>query len=97
MKVILFNHSDQDFVIQKGDRIAQLILQEIPQVVLIQETELSETERGEGGFGSTGLKNVTNLENSTENLTDDKAIKKVNDENEIVLNENEQNGFDKDC
>jgi len=53
--VILFNHSDEDFTISHGDRIAQLIIERImhPEVVLVEE--LSETLRGEGGFGSTGF------------------------------------------
>ena len=54
VKVVLFNHGDEDFVIKKGDRIAQLIIEkiEIPEVKLVDE--LLVTERGEGGFGSTG-------------------------------------------
>jgi dUTP pyrophosphatase len=56
VKVLLFNHTiDHTFVIQPGDRIAQLICErcELPEV--IQVDQLGETERGEGGFGSTGL------------------------------------------
>jgi dUTP pyrophosphatase len=53
--VILFNHSDQDFPVKTGDRIAQLILEKI-EIADVQEVkELNETERGEGGFGSTGV------------------------------------------
>lgn len=54
VKVLLFNLSDADFAIEKGDRVAQLILERIvsPPVVVVQE--LSETARGVGGFGSTG-------------------------------------------
>ena len=55
--VILFNHSKSDFVVNKGDRIAQLIFEKIytctPEVV--EYTELSDTQRGVGGFGSTGV------------------------------------------
>jgi dUTP pyrophosphatase len=53
--VILFNFGDKDFVVKQGDRIAQLILEQIvmPDVVAVQD--LSETVRGEGGFGSTGV------------------------------------------
>ncbi|RLU26321.1 hypothetical protein DMN91_000115 [Ooceraea biroi] len=54
--VVLFNHSHEDFDIAPGDRIAQLICEKItyPQ---IEEVEcLSETNRGAGGFGSTGMK-----------------------------------------
>src|SRR5210317_29167 len=52
VKVVLFNHGDEDFVIKKGDRIAQLIIEkiEMPEVKLVDE--LLVTERGEGGFGS---------------------------------------------
>jgi dUTP pyrophosphatase len=54
VKVVLFNLSDKDFEIKEGDRIAQLILERIasPSVVVVKE--LSETARGQGGFGSTG-------------------------------------------
>jgi dUTP pyrophosphatase len=52
--VILFNHSDTDFVIAQGDRIAQLILEVIVTPDVTEVTELTQTERGEGGFGSTG-------------------------------------------
>jgi len=52
--VILYNTSDTDHFIKKGDRIAQLILEKIatPEVAVV--LELSYTERGDGGFGSTG-------------------------------------------
>ncbi|ALD61831.1 Deoxyuridine 5'-triphosphate nucleotidohydrolase [Mollivirus sibericum] len=55
--VVLFNHSDQDFEIKHGDRIAQLILERISTPVLqqAQKGELGETKRGEGGYGSTGV------------------------------------------
>ena len=55
VKVVLFNHGDKDFEVRKGDRIAQLILErcETPQVEEIGL--LLETERGSGGFGSTGI------------------------------------------
>eukprot|EP00877_Chromochloris_zofingiensis_P003311 jgi/Chrzof1/12981/Cz07g15060.t1 len=55
VKVLLFNHSDVDFAVKKHDRIAQLILEKIctPEVVEVQE--LCETDRGLGGFGSTGV------------------------------------------
>lgn len=53
--VILFNHSDVNFEVKKGDRIAQLILERIvPNVVLEEVETLPETKRGSGGFGSTG-------------------------------------------
>ena len=52
--VVLFNHSHDDFIIKKGDRIAQLIIEiiEMPELLLVDE--LDKTSRGHGGFGSTG-------------------------------------------
>lgn len=52
--MVLFNLSDQDFHVKQGDRIAQLICERIyyPEIEEIQEVD--NTERGEGGFGSTG-------------------------------------------
>lgn len=52
--VVLFNHSDVKFAIAKGDRIAQLICEKIFYPQLEEVKTLSETERGAGGFGSTG-------------------------------------------
>lgn len=56
VKVVLFNHSQKDFQVQKGDRIAQLVLEKIVMADIKQITaeELDTTARGEGGFGSTG-------------------------------------------
>lgn len=54
VKVILINHSDKAYRIEVGDRIAQMVLAWVPRVSLFETVELSETERGEGGFGSTG-------------------------------------------
>lgn len=56
IKVILANLGDEDFVISKGDRIAQLVLSPVLQVSFVETEELSESSRGEGGFGSTGVK-----------------------------------------
>jgi len=53
--VVLFNHSEQDFEVKKGDRIAQLILERICMAPLREVDELPSTERGAGGFGSTGM------------------------------------------
>lgn len=52
--VILINTGTQNFIIQKGDRIAQLIVEAILTPEVIQVKELDDTERGAGGFGSTG-------------------------------------------
>jgi len=54
--VILINHSDTPFHIQRGDRIAQMIIAPFVQADFQAVSELSETERGEGGFGSSGKK-----------------------------------------
>ena len=55
VKVILRNHG-QTLTIHKGDRVAQLVIARVVQAELADASELSETERGEGGFGSTGVK-----------------------------------------
>ncbi|CAI5495669.1 unnamed protein product, partial [Closterium sp. Naga37s-1] len=52
--VILFNHSDNDFPVKVGDRVAQLILERIMTPDVVEVEELDETTRGAGGFGSTG-------------------------------------------
>jgi dUTP pyrophosphatase len=54
IKVVLFNHSDSAFEVKSGDRIAQFICERIYYPDLEEVKELTETERGEGGFGSTG-------------------------------------------
>ena len=54
--VILVNLSQDDFVIENGERIAQLIIAKHERAEWLEVTELSETSRGEGGFGSTGVK-----------------------------------------
>ena len=54
--VILVNLSNEDFVIENGERIAQLIIAKHERAEWVEVQELSETSRGEGGFGSTGVK-----------------------------------------
>ncbi len=54
VKVILINLGEEDFVIRRGDRIAQLIIAPVVQAVWAEVTSLDETARGAGGFGSTG-------------------------------------------
>ena len=54
IKVILFNHGKDDFLINNKDRIAQMILTPIIKMNLEETDDLPETTRGEGGFGSTG-------------------------------------------
>lgn len=55
VKVILINLSDTDFVIKSGDRIAQLVIAKHEQPDVVEVQTLSETERGAGGFGHTGV------------------------------------------
>jgi dUTP pyrophosphatase len=54
--VILINHSSEIFEINSGDRIAQLVFAKVEQAVWYETESLNETERGAGGFGSTGKK-----------------------------------------
>lgn len=54
VKVLLFNHSDRDYCVKKGDRIAQLLIQKVETVKFIAVEALEETSRGAKGFGSTG-------------------------------------------
>ena len=54
LKVILFNNGEKDFVVNNGDRIAQMVLMPILKVEFEEVNELPETIRGSGGFGSTG-------------------------------------------
>lgn len=54
--VILINLSNEPFVVEDGERIAQLVFAQVEQAEWNLSIELSETERGTGGFGSTGVK-----------------------------------------
>lgn len=54
VKIILINLSDTDFVINSGDRVAQIVFAKCEQMEVINVETLSETERGAGGFGHTG-------------------------------------------
>jgi dUTP pyrophosphatase len=53
--VILMNHSKQDLVVKRGDRIAQMIINKIEHVQVEEVAEITETSRGSGGFGHTGV------------------------------------------
>jgi len=55
VKVILVNHSKNEFVIHDGDRIAQLVLSSVDKADFSLDDDISQTERGSGGFGSTGI------------------------------------------
>lgn len=54
VKVILINHGPEAFEINRGDRIAQMVIAPVTQGILQETDALPDTERGEGGFGSTG-------------------------------------------
>ncbi len=54
IQVPLINHGQADFVIARGDRIAQMIIARVEQVELVEVESLDETARGTGGFGSSG-------------------------------------------
>tara|TARA_B100000900_G_C20440371_1_gene658782 strand:- start:451 stop:888 length:438 start_codon:yes stop_codon:yes gene_type:complete len=54
IKVIIFNHSNNDFTVNNGDRIAQMVLAPIMKMELEEAKNLPQTIRGKGGFGSTG-------------------------------------------
>ena len=54
VKVLLFNHSDNEFQIEPGDRIAQILIQKVERVEFLPVDQLSETARNDAGFGSTG-------------------------------------------
>lgn len=53
--VALINHGDQPFEVKVGDRIAQIVLTLFVRCSLVERTSLKETERGDGGFSSTGI------------------------------------------
>lgn len=54
VKVIVHNLGRESFVVKRGERIAQLVFQELPKIRMMEVAELSTTSRGEGGFGHTG-------------------------------------------
>ena len=56
LKIILFNHGNKDFIINNGDRIAQMVLVPILKMEFEEVDSLPDTVRGQGGFGSTGKK-----------------------------------------
>ena len=54
--VIMYNGGTEEFKINRGDRIAQMVICKLPEIELCEAETLSDTNRGEGGFGSTGKK-----------------------------------------
>lgn len=56
IKILLNNLSNQDYFIEKGTKIAQMLIQKVEQKEIVEVFELEDTARGEAGFGSTGMK-----------------------------------------
>ncbi|NTZ16437.1 dUTP diphosphatase [Paenibacillus sp. JMULE4] len=56
VKVLLINHGQEPFIIERKERIAQMVFQLVPQIRLTEVEELDDTVRGAGGFGHTGTK-----------------------------------------
>lgn len=54
-KIILLNTSDENYIIKKGDKIAQILIQPVMTAEIQETNELSETKRDKGGFGSSGI------------------------------------------
>ena len=53
--LIVINHGQQAFTVKHGDRMAQMVVQKIHQAEIVQTSEVDQTQRGHGGFGSTGV------------------------------------------
>jgi dUTP pyrophosphatase len=82
--VVLFNHSDVDFTVRQSDRIAQLILEKISMVPVEEVEELPSTERGEGGFGSTGTESH-NVESGSDNSSSKRIKLGKNNRGHFIL------------
>jgi len=55
IKIILINHSGESFQVNDGDRICQMVIQKVEHAVWVEADKLEETDRGEGGFGHSGV------------------------------------------
>jgi dUTP pyrophosphatase len=53
--IILYTAGRENFLVERGDRIAQMVIQQLPEVTLEPAAELAGSQRGAGGFGSTGV------------------------------------------
>lgn len=62
--VLLINHGERDFIVARGERIAQIVFAPYVQAQLIEAEDLSGTARGQGGFGSTGVSSKTSTKNA---------------------------------
>ena len=74
--IVLFNFSDTDFQINMGDKVAQLIFEKIKIPVLKEVDSLEDTDRGNKGFGSTGIKTISESESvqSVTKISDNQAV-----------------------
>jgi dUTP pyrophosphatase len=78
--IVLFNFGSEEFVVKKGDKVAQLVLEKIFETEVKEVEDLDETERGADGFGSTGV----SVDDKTE--SDAKRLKtKDSDESVAVV------------
>lgn len=75
IKVLLINHGQEDFVIKRADRIAQMVVAKVEMVSFDEVDELSKTLRGDGGFGHSG---ISKEENSNNTEYSEYSKKKVN-------------------
>lgn len=55
IKVLLINHGDEEFIIKRGERIAQIVISNVVKANLYEKTRLNMTQRNQGGFGHTGI------------------------------------------
>ena len=56
VKVLLINLGTEPYIVRRGERIAQMVFQEVPEIELLETDDLDSTERGDGGFGHTGVR-----------------------------------------
>ncbi|WP_316862286.1 dUTP diphosphatase [uncultured Cohaesibacter sp.] len=56
VKILMINHGEEEFVVERGMRIAQMVVASVLHMKVVQVDSLDETDRGKGGFGSTGHK-----------------------------------------
>jgi dUTP pyrophosphatase len=61
VKVLLINHGKNSFEINFGDRIAQLVISKYERITFVQSDLITETRRGEGGYGSTGINSKSDI------------------------------------
>ncbi|MBT3836208.1 dUTP diphosphatase [Candidatus Woesearchaeota archaeon] len=55
IRILVHNLSNEEYVVEKGNKVAQMLIQSVEQREVMEVSELDETDRGEGGFGSTGI------------------------------------------